>query len=453
VSPGQIFEWVLEWVRSHPTELTIAGVAVGVGLLSLLVVVVIRALQGRDLNTKASIGFGVVQAGVAYITITGVYDFFYGLLDMPTVEAGLLAGFIEACTWAAVGMIFAHGKSGDGKRTKRPEGFGPAGPFFWLTVCGGGVLAILGSTTSSVAVGRAVVVTLGGYMWYLRLLEATHRSGRPSRWRWTPKRLLLAAGALVPADEDINDEAREWQIRGMARALRWANSSWPWSWWGTRSLVRRAEATSEEVMTEARRRWAAGYLLKTQTHPDSPVMQAVLRDVGRGQLPEGATLEPALEPALTEAEIPGDVTEPKPGGQQDEPVTRPVTVPAAPVAAMPLAAPVGTATPARPTVAEPAASMKERAFALLDQWDDPDAGGLAERLVTALGSLKMDTAKRYVRDWRRGRPSERRLQLLVSTEDSAVDTAESRESALEAEPGGTEASEDPEAAASAAGSG
>lgn len=416
MNPGKI----LDWASDHPIELTIVGVAVGVGLLSLLVAVVVRALQGRDLNTKASVGFGVVQAGVAYITITGVYDFFHLRLHMPVVEAGLLAGFIEACTWAAVGMIYAHGKSGDGKRTKKAEGFGPAGPFFWLTICGGGVLAILGSTTSSVAIGRAVVVILGGYMWYLRLLQVTHRSGRPSRWRWTPKRLLLAAGALVPADEDINDEAREWQIRGLARALRWANSSWPWSWWGLRSLVRRAETASEEVMNEARRRWAAGYLLKTQTSPTSPVMRAVLLDVGRGQLPEGSTLDEQTPAPQEQTETtPGDVTEPELGRQpaenrRDEPVNRPVR----------------TTVPARPATAGSAVSLKEQAFALLDQLNDPDATGLAERLVDALGGqIKADTAKRYVRDWRRGRQPERRLQL-VSSEDSAVSAAESGEPAV-----------------------
>lgn len=256
-----------------------AAVGVGMSVVALVVsAMVVRALRGKDRNAKSSIGFGTVQAGVAYITITGVYEFFHRLLSMPVAESWLLAAVVESAIWAAVGWIYAYGKGADTKGQPN-EGFGAAGPFFWVTVIGGGTLAILGSKTSPVGVGRIVIVAIGAYMWYLRLLQVTRRSGKPSRWRWTPKRLLLAVGALEPADEDVENEAREWQVRRLARAMRWANSRWPLSWLGQRSLVHRAETTQEDVIVEARRRFAVAHLLATSVRPDSPVMRQVLAAV------------------------------------------------------------------------------------------------------------------------------------------------------------------------------
>ncbi|MEU0155614.1 hypothetical protein [Micromonospora fulviviridis] len=276
------------WITDHPTEMMWVGGGVGALVLALVVVWVVRALRGQDLNAKASIGFGVVQAGVAFITITGVYEFFRRTLNMPEVEAGLLAGFIEACVWAAVGMIYAHGK-GTTKDTDgvehANEGFGPAGGFFWTTVTGGGLLAILGSENESVAVGRVVVVVLGSYMWYLRLLQVTTRTGKKTRWRWTPKRAFLAMGAMAPEDDDVDDDNREWQVRQLARAIRWSNGRWPFRWLGERSMVKRAETTQEDVLAEARRRWAAAHVMKTSAKPTSEVMRTVIDSVEKAQQP------------------------------------------------------------------------------------------------------------------------------------------------------------------------
>ena len=305
-----IWNTVRQWFEDHPTEMTIVGVALGLGLLAVVLVMVIRALRGKDLNAKASIGFGVVQAGVAYITITGVYEFFHLLLNMPPVEAGLLAGFIEACVWAAVGMIYAHGKSTvttkteDGSEEEKPStGFGAAGPFFWVTIVGGGTLAILGSQSSPVAVGRIVVVVLGAYMWYLRLLQVTRRSTEASRWQWTPKRFLLAIGALKPTSDDVTDDVHEWQVRQIARAIRWSNSKQPWSWFGKRSLIKRAENTKEEVLAEGRRRWAAAYVLSTEVKPDAPVMASIIASVHRAQEPEKPEVQDVRQVRDTDAEL------------------------------------------------------------------------------------------------------------------------------------------------------
>lgn len=287
-----------DWLNSVPGGQwvpVVLAALLAVGLVALLV----KIGRSKDLNAKQVIGFGVVQAGVTFIVVTGVYGFFRSVLGMPIVEAGILAVFIEAATWGAVGFIYAHGKSmvkGPDGVSRPATGFGEAGPFFWFSVAGGGALAVLGSQTSSVAIGRIVIVCFGGYMWYLQLLRVTRRSGKRSRLRWTPKRLLLAMGAIEPADEDVENEAREWQIRRLAKAIRWSNSRWPWSYFGGRALVKRAETTTEDVLAEARRRWAAAHVLREHTRPGSAVMAAVIEAVKTAQIGEagrtpGAPLE------------------------------------------------------------------------------------------------------------------------------------------------------------------
>lgn len=256
----------------------------------------------RRANAKKTIGFAVVQAGVTYAVITGVYEFFHLRLDMPVIEAILLAIFIEGAVWGAVGFIVAHGRS-------QKTGFGDAGGLFWFAQTGGGLLAVLGSPSTAVAIGRVVIVALGGYMWYIQLLQVTQRSGKPARWRWTPKRLLLAVGALAPEDNDIEDEAREWQVRRIARAMRWANSRWPWTWLGGRALARRAETTTEDVLSEARRRFAAAWVLREQSKVTSETMSAVVDEAER------AAKFAAMRPDTIAANWPamaGEVTGQKP---------------------------------------------------------------------------------------------------------------------------------------------
>src|SRR5690606_18990704 len=145
-----------------------------------------------------------------------------------------------------------------------------------------------GSTSAATAVGRAVIVALGAYMWYLRLLQIVKRPAKPGVvWTWTPTRLLQALGAIEPRTDDAatqNDAAREYQVRRLARAIRWANSRHPWRWFGMWALARRAESVHEDVISEARRRWAVAHVLRDQSLVSSPVMSAMVAAVERAEL-------------------------------------------------------------------------------------------------------------------------------------------------------------------------
>jgi hypothetical protein len=435
----------------------------GLGALVLAIIslrAMIHTWHRQGLHAKKVIGFALVQVGVTYVIIKGVYEFFAGVLAMPPAEAAPLAVYVEAVTWASVGFIYAHGKGtrADGKPN---VGFGDAGPLFWIAVLGGAALAVLASPSWEVALGRLVIVVFGAAMWYLQLLGVTTRAGTRPRWRWTPKRLLLAIGALAPEDDDITNEAHEWQVRRLARSIRWSNGKAPLRWLGRWTLVRRAETTTETVLAEARRRYAAAHVVTDHVRPQSPVMAAVIasvqdQELGRveSQRREIAELRARLARLATELEtqraasagLPAEVDRlthdlAATRAEADQAQAAAGAARAAEQAAHDLIDAQRTAlsdvrhhatspTPARRNGAAPArtpqrravttpvpagtpdraprsrATTKDAVFELLDQ--EAAAGRargtqqLAELVLDRLGG-RLDTVKRYVRDWRNAR--------------------------------------------------
>jgi hypothetical protein len=254
-----------------PILMWTAAVVVVLGVMVLWTASVLRR---RSLDAKLSAAFALTQAGVAFTVVTGVHDFFTRVLSTPSWEAWILAGFIEAVQWGAAGFIYLHG------RTPGTTGWGPARSLFWAAVLGGATLAVLGAKGIDSGIGRVVITVLGAWMLVLRLQLATRRSGQASRWRWTPARLLFAIGAKEPEDADITNPAREYQIRRIARAIRWSNGRWPFAWWGGRTLVREAERTDRAVVQLARRRAAMVQAVRTTVQWDHPVMVRLLEEAG-----------------------------------------------------------------------------------------------------------------------------------------------------------------------------
>lgn len=281
-----IADWIAATWAAEPWLVVVAAGLAAALVVALLIAAIrlvaktIRAVLGAAPNLKLLIGQAVVQAGVTWAVVTGTYAFCERYFKLPDWEAGAFAAFLEAATWVTVGMIYDHGKSTDQDGTPS-TGFGSAGPFFWLFSVLGGFLAVLAGTSVGAMIGRAVIVVFGTCLWYLALLRVTRRSGTPSRFRWTPRAALVAIGALAPADQDVRDEHQEWQIRRMARAMRWANGRWPWSWLGTRMLTGRAEQAHEDVIAAARRRYAVAHVVVSSVRPDSEVMRRIIADVER----------------------------------------------------------------------------------------------------------------------------------------------------------------------------
>jgi hypothetical protein len=262
---------ITQMIASHPI-----AVAVGAGLTLLMALII--AFRTLRRVGKLAVGTAVVQAGVTAVVVTGTYLFATEMFHLTWWEATTMAVFLEAATWVTVGMVYDHARNGG-------EGFGPAGPFFWLFSALGGLLAVIAGRTPGEVIGRAVIVVFGACLWYLQLCRVTTSSGTPGKFRWTPRRMLIAVGAVEPGDADVVDANREWQVRRLARSMRWANGRPPWSWLGRRGLVRLSETTREHAIVEARRRYAVGLLVVSTVHPESAIMRAVLADVSAAQTP------------------------------------------------------------------------------------------------------------------------------------------------------------------------
>lgn len=279
---------VLAWFAAH-RALGITGAAlIGLVIIGAVTAQVVAGYRGRTLSARASLGFSVVQAGVAYVTITGVYEFWARRVGMPTVESAFIAGFIEAVTWAAVGMIFAHGA------TPNSHGTGPAGNVFWTSIIGGGLMAICGAPTFAVALGRIVVVTLGANMWWLRIRLKTRRPLRAAtRFRITPRQVAIRLGWLAADDEDVVESSREWEIRRLTRAIRRkANGRGPTRWAGGRAIQRVMEAGDVDMVREAQGRYALQTILGDDLKPDSESMVQAIAAARAALYPP-----PAPEPA------------------------------------------------------------------------------------------------------------------------------------------------------------
>lgn len=301
---------VTAWMDTNRTVTITIAVALAVVVLSVVGAQAWAAYKGRSLSARASAGFAIVQAGVAYVTITGVYEFWAHKVNLPAWDAIGIAIIIEAVTWAAVADIFVHGA------TQGSVGLGRSGALFWAAVTGGGVMAVLGSPSVAVAVGRSVVVILGATMWYVRIMQKTRRRTGQGRWANPVKAALLRWGWMIPADTDITQTPREWQTRALARAIWQAADGTRLSRRiGDRRIRRVLESGDPAMVKAAQQRYALQHLLRQELTPDSPSMAAAI-DAVRAALAPPQAEDPTPVPG------PPIVPESEPKPPKPRPATR-----------------------------------------------------------------------------------------------------------------------------------
>jgi hypothetical protein len=130
--------------------------------------------------------------------------------DLPTpIRIALFAIFEVILT---VFMIRA-------KRNVRTIGHpGRAGRNAWLVATGMSLVAVWTAHNPGEAFLRLLVPVLLTAMWWDGLVgEGTQRRAGATSWRWTPRRLLLALGAIEPGERDIETVHRERLTQQMTR--------------------------------------------------------------------------------------------------------------------------------------------------------------------------------------------------------------------------------------------
>lgn len=227
----------------------------------------IRTIRDQTLERRVDLFASVTQVGLAWTVIHGTFQFFRYIVGAPDHESWLTAGIIESVMWVGASMIFVHG------RKPGSVGWGYGGPLFLAAGIGGGTLAVLASTNAVLASGRIVIVILGMWTLTARLLKATNRAGgaaAPSRWTlqyWRARRTRF------------NPE--EWEVRKIARAIRWANGPRPASWIGARNFVRLAEKTTPAVVAKGRARAAMVHAVKANVRWTGETMVQLIESADR----------------------------------------------------------------------------------------------------------------------------------------------------------------------------
>lgn len=287
---------VTDWIRANSITFWTAAVGASLLLLILAIYLTAGALKGRDRKAKATIGYAIVQVGMAYVTITGGYDFWRLVAHMPASEAIALAVFIEAAQWYAIGKTFEWMAQ---HTDDRPHvGYGRPGAYFWLFVGGGSLLAVLGAFLGQhngpLSIGRTVAVVIGSLLWDLLLREKMHRDETipPTVLLLTWRKLGIRLGIMAAEQKDVRTQNREYTLRRMSRALRWKNEGKPmWRWWGERYLMRAMDAGDADLLSEAVQRYAMNWLIRDETAADHATMGPALKAARRILSPDVARPE------------------------------------------------------------------------------------------------------------------------------------------------------------------
>lgn len=427
-------EWIehaAQLVRDNQLEAwTIGSIAV-LAVLAVVAYEVIGRVRGASRGVKELLGYGVVQVGMAYVTVTGGYDFWHHIAKMPTFEAAAVAVIVEASQWWFIARVFRYmaGRRADGTPN---VGYGPAGPKFWASVFGGGIIAVAGAFAPgggvSLAIGRAVVVYIGASMWDLLLKEKVNADSRATKTTFllSPRRIAVMIGLMAAEERDLRADNREWTIRRMTRAIRWRNSRVPpFRWLGSRVLLKAMDTGDETLMPEATARYARGWVLTHEVSATSGTMSQAI-DAARRVL----TLVHPSGP------VPPDTAgqpDPPPESVPDSPPVPEESVPAEPVPGV-LPVPEGSVpsdtvgqdrTPPD-TAGRPASSKRSAAR---------PAGSKAEELreqarVWAMGQMRAgrDVTAKDVQavfgqgdEWCRLRRNEARERLEAEVVDGAAD--------------------------------
>ena len=334
------------WLNAHQVEAWTVGSIAALAVLGVIIYEVTNRLRRTTGNLKEIIGYGVVQVGMAYVTITGGYDFWAHVANMPPFEAWAVAVIVESAQWWFIGRIFRYMRGTKNGKPDGPrnEGYGPAGPKFWATVVGGGTLAVIGAVFApegslSLAVGRAVVVYIGASMFDLLLREQVYwadaeKATKPrTTFLLTPRRLGVMLGILSAEDRDLRNDNDEWTLRRMTRAIRWRNDgNRLFRWIGTRALRRAMEGGGSGLLRQATDRYAMTYVLVNEVKPSSPTMSAAL-DRARQVLTRPVS---------------GDVPPDTAGPPKPTPVPVPVVAAVVPAAPRPAPAPAPPPAPPEP---------------------------------------------------------------------------------------------------------
>lgn len=190
---------------------------------------------------------------------------------------------------------------------------GKHGSAVWiLAAVMGGIVALAAHSPADAAL-RLSIPLGAALLWWNDLTDNGVRRQRGS-WRWTPRRLLLALGAIEPGERDFETVDRERRIAQMTViAHKLHHGSARLAGWRAARLRRLTLAADDAMVAEVHRRVERVHAVEESTRPR--VIEGVLVSpdpgVGSGAAP---ALTPGADPGGNPAPAPGADPGADPGG-------------------------------------------------------------------------------------------------------------------------------------------
>lgn len=260
---------VAAWAAGHREELVIAGLAVSVLLLGLVVRRAVRG--GRPDRWIDAVAFATAFAWSA----EGMFEVATQDLKLPILFAWVVFFLFEAQMLSS--MLRAN-------RHQREHGHpGRHGRAVWMIAAVAGVVVAAAADSPVEVPLRFVVPLLAAHQWWLGLTaDGITRDQGAVSWRWTPRRFLLWAGAIEPGERDIVQVDRERRIAEMtAVAHRLHHGRERLRGWRAGRLRRLALEADDAMIAEVRARISRVNQVQALTAPQAvaPVQVAAEPDV------------------------------------------------------------------------------------------------------------------------------------------------------------------------------
>lgn len=157
------------------------------------------------------------------------------------------------CIFEVILVVFMIRAKRNMRTINRP---GRAGRNAWFVAAGMSLVAVTTAHNLGEAFLRLLVPILLTSMWWDGLVgDGARKSAGATSWRWTPRRLLLALGAIEPGERDIETVHRERLTQQMTRLeFRRRHGSARQQKASARKLARLSLTADDEVITDVQQR-------------------------------------------------------------------------------------------------------------------------------------------------------------------------------------------------------
>ncbi len=297
--PAGWVEQVGSWVTSHPS--IVGGLVVAAVLAAAFLVAWARGrVTGWIVAVSWIAAFGFSAEGMWYVATDKAHV-------PPIVAAGVFFVFelfqVRSMLAARTRYRATTVRAADGTVTRAGDP-GKHGAAVWiLALVMGGVVALAAHNLADAAL-RLSIPLGAALLWWNDLTDEGVVRARSS-WRWTPRRLLLAVGAIEPGERDfetVDWERRVAQMTVIAHKLH--HGSARLVGWRAARLRRLTLAADDAMVAEVRRRVERVHAVEEATKP---------RVVDCGGLDDAPGVDPAAPPGTDPGEIPGDAPGRNPG--------------------------------------------------------------------------------------------------------------------------------------------